>query len=143
MVERWQSGVYFDAGMYDGQISQYMGLVPNPYTAETEAEQLDGQAPAQYIAGWLYGISWQQEDLRDKIIACYTENDIITQDYFDGMAAYSKGDTETATAKFNDAGEHYDEAFANCDSSITDVLTQWKTKLTDLEKIDNWDTISQ
>ena len=51
-------------------------------------------------------------------------------------------DMDTATAKFNDAGKHYDEAFANCDSSVTDVLGMWKQKVEALQSIPNWDQIS-
>ena len=60
MVNSWQSGVYFDAGMFDGQISAYMGLVPNPYPDMLEVDsQRDPEAVPQFTAGWIYGISGQ------------------------------------------------------------------------------------
>ena len=46
MVSRWNTGVYFDAGMYNGQISQYMGLVPNSYPDMVAADVRDWTAPA-------------------------------------------------------------------------------------------------
>jgi len=101
MIARWQSGVYFDAGMYDGQIAQRIGLAPGPYTLEDDTR--DPMAPAQMTAGWLFGISGQAEEMRDAIIACYKVNDSLTADYYDGMAAYQSGDSKTGDAKFNDA----------------------------------------
>ena len=58
MITEWNNGDYRAAGMYDGEIAQYMGLVPNPYNALESIDDMDPEAPAQFIAGWLYGISW-------------------------------------------------------------------------------------
>lgn len=72
MVTQWNDGVWFNAGMYDGQISQYMGLVPNSYpNLEEEDTTRNWQAPAQMMAGWLYGISLNTVDIRNSLLACY------------------------------------------------------------------------
>jgi hypothetical protein len=143
MVERWQTGVYFDAGMYDGQISQYMGLVPNPYPDMVFADDAQNpEAPAQFIAGWLYGVSTQAFNMQDAIVACYTRNDDLTAAYYDAQAAFVAGDSQTGYSKLNDAKQYYDAFFANCGTDVTDPLTQWSDNIDALAQIDDWDTIS-
>ena len=81
--------------MYDGQISQYMGLVPNAYPDMLADDAQDPMAPAQFIAGWLFGITTQTVEKQDAIVACYTKNDDLTADYYDAQAAFASGDSTT------------------------------------------------
>ena len=93
MIDSWTNGVYFDAGMYNGQINQYMGLVKSPYDDELEADsKRDPMAPGKFLAGWLYGISGRTLDARDAITKCFTANDDLMNDVYDGMEAYIAGD---------------------------------------------------
>merc|ERR1712071_465823 len=79
------------------------------------------EAPAQFIAGWLYGVSAQAFNIQDAIVA---------------------GDSQTGYSKLNDAKQYYDAFFANCGTDVTDPLTQWSDNIDALAQIDNWDTIS-
>jgi hypothetical protein len=143
MVERWQTGVYFDAGMYDGQISQYMGLVPNPYPDMVFADdEQDATAPARMIAGWLFGVSTQEFSFQDEIVDCFTPNDSLTADYYAAMKAFENNDTDTGYKKLDDAKQYYDDAFTKCDKKITDPLSQWTAKRDALAQIKDWDKIS-
>ena len=81
-------------------------------------------------------------DLRDKIIACYAKSDNLTNDYFDGMAAYEAGDQKTGDKKFADAESYYGDAFHTCDKEVIDALNEWKEKVDDLSNIKDWDKIS-
>ena len=143
LITRWESGQYFDAGMFGGWISQYMGLVPNPYPDVVAVEeQRDPETVPQFTAGWLYGISWQQDDYRDKIVACYKSNNKLEDDYFNAMAAYEAGDQKKGDDLFADAAQYYEDAFSGCDKDITDALGEWNDKLTALGQIKDWDKIS-
>lgn len=79
MIEEWNNGDYRAAGMYDGQIAQYLDLAPNPYYEEYEDPSTrDPMAAAQFVSGWLYGISGQAEEHRDAIVDCFKPNDLLT-----------------------------------------------------------------
>ena len=99
-------------------------------------------APAEFIAGWLFGITTQADSERDEIMACYTPNADLTSDYYEGMAAFEANDQKTGTAKFNDAQQYYGDAFAKCSKKVTDPLTEYTNKVNDLSKIANWSKIS-
>ena len=71
MLAAWDANEIFNAGWYDGQIAQRMGLAPGPYTFEEEADKEDQTAPAQFLAGWVYGLSGQTVELRDEIMKCF------------------------------------------------------------------------
>ena len=105
-------------------------------------ETRDPMAPAQMSAGWLFGISNQEQEMRDAIVACYKVNDDLTNDYFEGMAAYESGDIHTGEKRFSDAEHHYDDAFGGCSREVTDALTSWKDKVDKMMAMDDWDKIS-
>ena len=128
--------------MFDGQISQYMGFVPSPFPDMVADDAQDPMAPAQFIAGWLYGITTHTISKQDEIVACYTTNDDLTADFYDAQAAFASGDQTTGWSKLSDAKQYYDAAFANCGTDITTPLTQWMNKVDALADLDNWDTVS-
>merc|ERR1712151_11605 len=80
---------------------------------------------------------------RDALVACYTTNDDLTKDYYDGMADYKAGKASDGDAKFDDAEQNYNEAFSKCDAEYTTPLAQWGQKVKDMKSADNWDTVSQ
>ena len=92
-------------------------------------ETQDAMAPAQFIAGWAFGISNQSLDLRDAIVQCYTTNDDLTATYYDAQAAFATGDFETGHQKLSDAKQYYDAAFANCSTDVTAPLTTWSNMI--------------
>lgn len=91
-MTEWSNGDYRAAGMYEAQIAQYLDLAPNPYYSTFDADKRDPMAPAQFAAGWLYGISFQTEEHRDEIVNCFQTSDDLTNDLYDAMEAYENGD---------------------------------------------------
>ena len=55
----WYSGNYRSTGYADGLIALGLGLAEKPAHEEKDFEVLnrDPQAPAQFLAGWLYAVS--------------------------------------------------------------------------------------
>ena len=50
----------------------------------------DPTAPAQYMAGWFYGVS--TEDDRDEIMKCFKQSDDLTNKLYDAMDDFASGD---------------------------------------------------
>ena len=115
MLKQWGEGVYFNAGMYDGYIAQRMGLVESPYNEEFGAPTRDPKAPAQFLAGWLYGISDQTMDKRDAILACFTPSHDLMKYVYHAMNQYIKGNKEKGDEAWKKAIELYKPALAKCD----------------------------
>lgn len=149
MLMEWGNGDYRAAGMYDGQIAMYMDLAPNPYHLEdecvgcVEADKMDPTAPAQFMAGWLYGVSGQTIEFRDEVMKCYKQDDNITKDFYDGMAAYMKGDSDAGTKAFNDARKRYHTAYAGCDKKITKPFVDATDKMDALVSRKDWEDIEE
>lgn len=61
-------------------------------TANSATAELWTVVP-QMTAGWLFGISYQEIEVRDKLMSCYKHHRELTRDYYDAMAAYEDGDT--------------------------------------------------
>ena len=57
----------------------------------------DPYAPAQFSAGWLYGLTY--EDRRDEIVNCFKSDDNLTDSIYDAMEAYITGDSKTGDQK--------------------------------------------
>ena len=89
------------------------------YQANTVATQ-DADAPFEYLSGWLFGVSLQDVNIRDKMMACRVQNDDLTGLIYDAMAAVTKGDNDTAKDKFQAAKPKYATALAKCSKDITD-----------------------
>jgi len=139
MFKTWDEGVFYNAGMFAGRIDKIM-LDNLPQQNDTTQ---DPQAPAQFIAGWLYGITLNTIEDRDAIIDCYKSNTDLTSDYYDAMADYKAGKTSDGDAKFDDAEQYYSDAFGSCGDSINNDLEAWGQKVKDMKSADNWDTVSQ
>jgi len=84
---------------------------PTP-TPEDSTEDRDATAPAQFVAGWYYGVIG--DDKRDYIIDCYQMNDDLTNALYDGMEAYIAGDQETGDSKMKSTKDLYATALATC-----------------------------
>lgn len=139
MATSWKNGVYFDAGMYNGEITAYMGLVPNTYSDMLEVDsQRDPDAVPQFNAGWLYGISGQHDEMRNLIVECYKADAKLEDDYFQGMAAYEDGKGKKGDKLFKDAITHFDGAFAGCDPKIISTLKEWNSKISNLHDMKDW-----
>ena len=55
----WYSGSYRSTGYADGLIALSLGLAEKAASEEMgmEVQNRDQQAPAQFLAGWLYAVS--------------------------------------------------------------------------------------
>ena len=100
----------------------------------------DTSAPAQFFAGWFDIIV--QEDERNYILDCYTENTELTDVLYDAMEAYIAGDKSEGDAKMSDTKPLFKTAFADC-GELKDQMDAWSKKFDDLTKRDDWAIISQ
>ena len=82
-ISSWKDGNYFNSGMYTGIVSTLMGLTPSKDSDED-------LAPAQFVAGWLYGIT--NDDKRDYIMSCYKSDSNLTSTLKEALDAYIDGD---------------------------------------------------
>ena len=79
-----------------------------PKPTPTPTPTRNREAPAQFVAGWLYGVDgW---DKRDYIIGCYQSNDDLTNALYDAMEAYIAGDQKTGDSKMSDTKKLYEMA---------------------------------
>ena len=140
---------YNHVGKYFGIIAIYMGLAPDPQQPnifedvedDEEFGARDQTAPAQYFAGWLYGISGQTVGLRDDILDCYKKDKELTKDCYRGMNKYMKGKTQQGNTKWEDAYKRYPATLAECGSDITGAWDEWTKKMGDLVSISDWNNI--
>ena len=140
MLTLWDQGVYFNAGMYDGYIAQRMGLVESPYNEELEDGPVrDLQGPAQFLAGWLYGISDQTMDKRDDIIACFTPSHDLMKYVYHAMNQYIKGNKHKGDEAWEKAIELYEPALAECDlHSIKEPLHNYRHRMSEMVADKKW-----
>ena len=139
-IGQWDLGVYFNSGMFAGYGMQYYGLAPERKAEEATEETRDPMAPAQFVAGWFYGVS--TEDKTKDILACYKKSDDLTNDLYDAMDAYIKGDQKTGDAKMKDTKALYDTALSAC----SDVGTEMKNigdKADALVKRSDWKQLAE
>ena len=145
MLTRWDNGVYFDAGMYDGYIAQRMGLVESPYLYNfgyeggEDGPERDMMGPAQFIAGWLYGVSGQTIDKRDAILSCFEPSTDLMNRVYHAMNQYIKGNKDKGDDAWKEAIELYKPALAGCDAQgITEPLQEFKQKMADMTGDKKW-----
>ena len=112
IFREWQQGVPFNAGMFFGQYEKILvdAVEQNPPTLETSTR--DNTAPAQFTAGWFYGVS--TEDKRDEILECFAQSEDLTNALYDAMEAYIAGDKKTGDEKMEETKPLYATAMAGC-----------------------------
>ena len=141
-VAVWGHGAYFTAGQLSGYSMMYLGLAP-PHpkgpTAESTSDR-DPTAPAQWIAGWYYGV--EGEDKRDYILGCYKADDDLTITLYDAMEAYIGGDEATGEQKMKDARPMYQIALQACDE-VNGKMKEIGDKIYALPDTPDWDKISK
>ena len=148
MLTRWDNGVYFDAGMYDGYIAQRMGLVESPYNFGYEGgedgPERDMMGPAQFIAGWLYGVSGQYAEKRDAILECFEPSTDLMNRVYHAMNQYIKGNKDKGDEAWKEAIELYKPALAKCDAEgITTPLEEYRQKMVDMVSDKKWEKKSE
>ena len=79
---------------------------------QTTGEARHLLAPAQFSAGWLYGLSGLEE--RDTILDCYEPSEKLTNTLYDAMDAFIAGDNRGGLTKYNEAKPLFMESFSSC-----------------------------
>jgi hypothetical protein len=116
----------------------YLGLAP-PHP-KTSTEDRDEAAPAQFIAGWFYGI--EGEDKRDYILGCYKADEDLTNTLYDAMEAYIKGDESTGEDLMKNARPMYKTALQKCDD-VNGKMKEIGDEIYALPERSDWDTVSK
>ena len=98
--------------MFFGQYEKILvdAVEQNPPTLETSTR--DNTAPAQFTAGWYYGVS--TEDKRDEILECFVQNEDLTNDLYAAMEAYIAGDQKIGDEMMEETKALYATAMAGC-----------------------------
>ena len=110
----------------------------NQFAVPANTATEDPTAPAQLVAGWLYGVSGQTVELRDEILKCYKENDTLTKDVYDAMDAFGKGDMAAGNKAWADASDRFPTAFADCPATVNDPLNDWGNQIEELSERKDW-----
>ena len=99
----------------------------------------DPYAPAQFMAGWYYGIA--EKDKRDELLKCYKTDIDLTNSLYDAMEAYIDGDKATGDAKMADTKPLYKKALSGC-GQVAEHMGEWAQKFDDLTKIADWPKVA-
>ena len=117
-----------------------MGLAPpkkNTWSQSVMSDTTrDPTAPAQWIAGWYYGVD--SKDKRDDILKCYKANDDLTNNLYDAMEAYIAGDTKTGDEKMDDSRPLFKDAMSGCSEGITGDLLDIYQQIKDMMDKPDW-----
>ena len=89
-------------------------------------------APGEFLAGYIYGVSWQQDDIRNALMSCIKFDDTLTSEMYEMMADQEAGDFAAATKLMTEARKRYQTDLSGCDASVLDVVQGWETKLSDM-----------
>ena len=82
----------------------------------------DDKTPAEFFAGWYYGLSGH--DKRDKIIDCYEPDDKITGLLNQSMQDLQKSDPEFDT-KINKVAKLMEKALDDCHQLDYHMFDKW------------------
>ena len=139
IFREWQQGVPFNAGMFFGQYEKILvdAVEQNPPTLETSTR--DNTAPAQFTAGWYYGVS--TEDKRDEILECFAQSEDLTNALYDAMEAYIAGDKKTGDEKMEETKTLYTTAMAGC-GQIAESMGAIAKRFDDIQARSDWAQLS-
>ena len=99
----------------------------------------DPTAPAQYIAGWFYGVSL--EDDRDELLKCFKQSDDLTNKLYDAMESIIDGDVDEGDKKMAETRPLFETAIAGCNQDILKKMGDNDKKFEDLKARSDWATI--
>ena len=114
-LEQWKAGNYFVAGKFAAMAAQYMGIAPPNGQLEVRSQtksDRDPYAPAQFTAGWYYGIAGK--DKRDKIVECFKPNDKLTNFLYEAFDEYIAGNKMAGDAYLAKTKPLYRRALSDC-----------------------------
>ena len=119
-IKQWTVGVYFDVGMFLGEDWATMTKVPESYEptpAPTPVASDKDMEPAEWSAGYLYGVTGRKVDKRDYINSCWTPQaglaDMVEK-YANAMAA-KDWDTANKLGTSDEWMNAFAAGYAKCD----------------------------
>ena len=139
MVANWNQGDRYNSGRYFGEFQKVFVDYAEEHPA-LEGTKRDDMAPAQFVAGWYYGVS--TEDKRDDILKCFTKSEDLTNVLYDAMEAYIAGDSKTGDKKMKDSKKLWDTAMAGC-GQIAVAMGDVSKKFEDMQAQSDWDKVSK
>ena len=96
--------------------------------SQSESDR-DQYAPAQFTAGWYYGISGK--DKRDEIVECYKPNDKLTNFLYEAFEEYIAGNKMAGDAYLAKTKPLYRRALSDC-GNLSEHMHEWSQKMDDL-----------
>ena len=136
----WKQGVPFNSGMFAGMINQiFLDNAPEP-TPELLTNR-DDQAPAQFIAGWYYGLT--THDKREKVLDCFEQNPHLTNNLYDAMDAYAKGDTKTGDERMAHARPLWKKSLKNCSALDDHMFGKWAERIDEMMERSDWQQFAE
>ena len=94
-------------------------------------------APAEFTAGWYYGLSGH--DKRDKILNCYEPDNKLTNLLYDGMEAYIAGDHKSGGEKIALTRHLFKKALSRCPQLDLHMFDKWAGKIDDMTSRSDWE----
>ena len=105
VIREWSQGVFFNSGMFTGQIEKIiLDNAPKP--------ERDQRAPELFIEGWYGGFSGVY--LEDYLDQCFVQNAELTDTLYDAMEAYINNDPVTGDQKMAATRPLFTTALAAC-----------------------------
>ena len=110
-VREWQQGVFFNSGMFAGQIGKVF-LDNAPASQLPPETKRDMNAPIYYIEGYYGEITgvWDQTYLEQ----CFVQNKKLTDTLYDAMEAYIRNDPVTGAEKMTATKPMFHTALISC-----------------------------
>ena len=126
--------------MFFGQYEKILvdAVEQNPPTLITSTR--DNTAPAQFTAGWYYGVS--TEDKRDEILECFVQNEDLTNDLYAAMEAYIAGDQKIGDEMMEETKALYATAMAGC-GQIAESMGAIAKRFDDIQARSDWAQLSK
>ena len=100
-------------------------------------------APGEFLAGYIYGISLQQYDIRNSLMQCINIDEDLTNDMYDAFAAFEKEDYKTGNKKMKDAIDRFGDAVDGCGADVNDPIQKYYTDVANMHMRDDWEDFSK
>ena len=140
-VKEWEQGVFFNSGMYVGDVEKiFLDNAPQSWRTFMSDTTRDPTAPAQYMAGWFYGVS--QEDDRDEIMQCFKQSDDLTNKLYDAMEAFASGDHKSGDEMITETKALFEAAVQGCPKDLLGKMYAIHNRYDALKARSDWPSIS-
>ena len=113
-------------------------MLANLFKTFVHNERRMPDAAGEFLAGWAYGVSWQQVDIRDNLMTCIDQNEQLTNVMYDMMHAYEAGNQDEGNKLAQQVQPLYAKSLNGCPSKVTDPLNEWGNKLLQLKERSDW-----